>query len=57
MLRVNDGSGKGLLVETLNSDEVRDAALSIGGKRDDGKVTMTYTFARRLSRTCGSFSN
>jgi len=57
VLRVNDGSGKGLLVETLNSDEVRDAALSIGGKRDDGKVTMTYTFARRLSRTCGSFSN
>jgi hypothetical protein len=44
VLRVNDSSGKGLLVETLNSDEVRDNALSIGGKRDDGKVTKNYSF-------------
>jgi hypothetical protein len=44
VLRVNDGSGKGLLVETLNSDEVRDNALSVGGKRDDGKVTKNYSF-------------
>lgn len=44
VLRVNDGSGKGLLVQTINSDEVRDKALSLGGKRDDGRQTKMYTF-------------
>lgn len=44
VLRVTDNTGKGLLSQTLNSDEVRESALSVGGKRDDGKVSKSYSF-------------
>lgn len=44
VLRVNDKAGKGLLVQTIASDEVRESALSAGGRRFDGKTTKLYNF-------------
>ena len=35
---------KVLVAQTINSDEVRETALSLGGKLDDGAVTKIYDF-------------
>ena len=44
VMRVTDAAGKVLVAQTINSDEIRETALSLGGKRDDGSVTKIYDF-------------